>query len=407
MSASPSHVAAFGTAADRVQTLHDMRVYRMRSALQLGFVVILAGAIAAEASSAASAQQMTILACYTTLGLAAFVASFWVVPKHSIVNISVALGIADIIAAVWLQVLSNGSLLLILVLFVPPMLSALQSRPSVALLITALSIGSGVGILSIGPAIRPQFTLSDAVVSLALFLLVGLIACVGSFLQAYRTCQITNLLRDRSRLLAEVITAEERQRQLLAESLHDGPLQAVLAARLDLSAYLESNDNPEVDRANKLLLDTARQLRQFTYDLHPAVIEAAGVGGAIESLVRAAEERGITTRCSVDTTSPHPADRVLLGAARELIANVIRHSNAVHLQVTLTHRDGFSVLTVIDDGVGFNTKRINERLAAGHIGLASQRVRIEAAGGSLRYVPVSCGTHVQVRVPRSPDYDLE
>jgi two-component system NarL family sensor kinase len=57
-------------------------------------------------------------------------------------------------------------------------------------------------------------------------------------------------------------------------------------------------------------------------------------------------------------------------------------------------------LVVEDDGHGFNLERLAERLADGHVGLASQRVRIEAAGGSMNVASSpGRGTRVEIRVP--------
>jgi two-component system NarL family sensor kinase len=63
--------------------------------------------------------------------------------------------------------------------------------------------------------------------------------------------------------------------------------------------------------------------------------------------------------------------------------------------------DGSVLLLVEDDGVGLPAEELSERLATGHIGLASQRVRVEAAGGTLVVAPAhGGGTRVEVRLPR-------
>jgi two-component system NarL family sensor kinase len=56
-------------------------------------------------------------------------------------------------------------------------------------------------------------------------------------------------------------------------------------------------------------------------------------------------------------------------------------------------------LDVADNGVGMTEQQAAERLSAGHIGLASQRARIEATGGSVRLLAVPKGTHIAVTVP--------
>jgi two-component system NarL family sensor kinase len=68
--------------------------------------------------------------------------------------------------------------------------------------------------------------------------------------------------------------------------------------------------------------------------------------------------------------------------------------------VRLVEGAGELELAVEDDGRGFPPERLDERLAEGHVGLASQRVRLEAAGGSLRVSSApGDGTLVAIRVP--------
>ncbi len=72
----------------------------------------------------------------------------------------------------------------------------------------------------------------------------------------------------------------------------------------------------------------------------------------------------------------------------------------------LAERNGELVLVVEDDGRGFPAGRPAERLADGHIGLAAQRVRVEAAGGHMELLSTpGGGTRVEVRVAKSGEGD--
>ena len=73
----------------------------------------------------------------------------------------------------------------------------------------------------------------------------------------------------------------------------------------------------------------------------------------------------------------------VLASARELLPNVVHHSRAQHASVTLGITDGICVLDVADDGVGISDEEIARRLGEGHIGLASHRTRVDAAGGRI------------------------
>ena len=70
------------------------------------------------------------------------------------------------------------------------------------------------------------------------------------------------------------------------------------------------------------------------------------------------------------------------------------------MTLRLAESDGELELVVDDDGRGFPVEQLAERLADGHIGLATQRVRVEAAGGRMDVVSApGAGTQVEIRLP--------
>ncbi|RSS81251.1 hypothetical protein EF918_11035 [Streptomyces sp. WAC06614] len=90
---------------------------------------------------------------------------------------------------------------------------------------------------------------------------------------------------------------------------------------------------------------------------------------------------------------------MLFATARELLGNVARHARATRLRVALRDTGTAVILEVQDDGVGLDPGLLSGRLAEGHIGLASQRTRVEALGGTMELLPVERGTRVRVTVP--------
>ena len=82
------------------------------------------------------------------------------------------------------------------------------------------------------------------------------------------------------------------------------------------------------------------------------------------------------------------------------LANVVRHAQATELTLRLVEADGELELAVADNGQGFPIEQLPERLADGHIGLATQRVRVEAAGGRMDVVSAPGeGTRVVIHLP--------
>jgi two-component system, NarL family, sensor kinase len=72
------------------------------------------------------------------------------------------------------------------------------------------------------------------------------------------------------------------------------------------------------------------------------------------------------------------------------------------VSLRLTEEDGYIVLSIHDDGRGFDESALADRVADGHIGLAAHRARIENVGGTLTVARARAGgTSAEVRVPRA------
>ncbi|SHG09179.1 sensor histidine kinase [Streptoalloteichus hindustanus] len=216
-----------------------------------------------------------------------------------------------------------------------------------------------------------------------------------------RNERIQRLLDERERLLAEVLRVEDRERAALAEALHDGAVQNLLAVRLDLEEVGPEHRGPWWHRVREVVTDTVRELREAVFDLHPRVLREAGLAQALRSLGERAARRGrFDLDCRIDPVPRHPAEQLVYSAARELLANVERHARASRVELLLTARDGRLRLCLRDDGVGIEPGVLRRRIAEGHIGLASQQVRVTGAGGAFHVRPrEGGGTVVEVELP--------
>lgn len=231
---------------------------------------------------------------------------------------------------------------------------------------------------------------------------VGAACVLLSALLARRTEAVAQLADARSRLLTDALTAEQRERKALAEGLHDHAVQNLLSALHELEEAGEDRSHPALGRAESAVVDTVQELRDAIFELHPYVLDEAGLDAAVRSVAtRAAERAGVELRLDVEPGAAGRHDQLLFSAVRELVTNVVRHARARVLSVTLRPVGNEVLLVVEDDGAGLDAERLGERLADGHIGLASQRVRIESAGGRLSVVSrPGLGTRAEVRLPR-------
>lgn len=382
----------------------DQQARRLRSILRLGLVAVMALAVLSGTSRHDWNAQLALVGIYGVLSVIA--AWMWLRHPERARRLRAIEPMApvDVAAICGLQFLSTGSYLTLALLAFLPFFIATQAgwRPAV---MSVVAIASGAVAIVFDPIFRRQMPPLAMFAVLTMLALLCLCAFAVSRTQQRRLASIAQLTASRSLLLADVMTAEERERRRIAEQLHDGALQTVLAAKQDLrEAIRPGGDSSGVARASDLLTDVSHDLRQVTRELHPSVLDEAGLAAAIDTLAQAFSERtGIPVDYTVDYPKRHHEDATLYGAARELLSNVARHAQARHVWITLRDDGATLTLEVRDDGVGMDPAVIGRRVSEGHIGLASHRARIETLGGSVIFKQSDRGTWVIVALPAAPE----
>ncbi len=205
---------------------------------------------------------------------------------------------------------------------------------------------------------------------------------------------------------------EERER--ISRDLHDGIIQAIYGVALSLEDVpsLMGSDPEEaeqrVDHAIDSLNLAIREIRTFILGLRSELLHGADVVAGVATLVEEFATSGtadIELELSID---PHIAaglpvnHRVqLLQMTREALSNATRHARATTIRLALRSVAGAIVLTVEDDGVGFD---VGDEPPAGHLGLANLRQRAAALGGmmTIESSPGE-GTRLEIRIPLAPE----
>ncbi|WP_319455763.1 MULTISPECIES: ATP-binding protein [unclassified Mycobacterium] len=378
----------------------DRQAQRLRSILRLLLVAVMALVVWSGTSRSDWPAQFALVAAYGGLALIAA----WVWLRHPArarrLRALEPMVPVDIAAICVLQFLSTGSYLVLGLLAFLPFFIATQAGQRAAVMSVAAIVGGGSAIVA-DPVFRQQMSTPTIVTLVTMLALLCFCSYTVSRVQQRRLAGIAELTASRSLLLADVMTAEERERRRIAETLHDGALQTVLAAKQDLREAMRHSDvGDDVVRASELLADVSHDLRQVTRELHPSVLDEAGLAEAVRALASTFTERtGVPVECTVDYPRHHADDPTLYAAARELLGNVARHAGAAHVEVVLRDTGDEVTLDVRDDGVGMDPGVIAKKLSEGHIGLASHRARIETLGGTVEFGRADCGTWVRVRLP--------
>jgi len=210
-------------------------------------------------------------------------------------------------------------------------------------------------------------------------------------------------------LLDKLICAQEDERKRVASEIHDGAIQALLGIwyRIQLLAASGKNDDitkGELLKIQDLLGQQIQEIRRIVYNLRPVILDTHGLGPALRALIRTLQEESqINFELVIENPNqPLPAnfELTLYRIVQELLANVIKHSQATRVQVMLMNEENNIVLTVKDNGTGFNLAPPSRDNPYGNLGLANIRERIVLLGGTCKIdSQLGWGTTVTVQVP--------
>ena len=285
--------------------------------------------------------------------------------------------------------------------FVLPVLAAARLRPALTAGWSAGAIVAFILLSLVHPAAGEVQAAARVTSQVAYLALVGLAATLVSQVLSQRDAAIARLAEQRGQLATHALTAEQRERRRLAELLHDASVQTLSVARQELVDYHRTGRDASFERARSAIDETMAELRGEIFELHPYVLDHAGLPAALSALAdRSAGRLGAEITVAVDPGAGGRHDELIVFLARELLSNAVKHSGAAHVHVTVAADSERVELEVRDDGRGFDPSRRAAALLEGHIGLASSEQRVRSAGGELVVSSApGGGTTVQATLP--------
>ena len=212
-------------------------------------------------------------------------------------------------------------------------------------------------------------------------------------------------------LLKGLITAQEDERKRVARELHDDLGQSLSGLALHsevMGQYILSDPERALDQLSltRGLIDkTTQQMYELILALRPSILDDLGLVAALRSLAKKVlpESRFTFTLDSSELTKrlPPSIETALYRIFQEALSNIVRHSGADHVAVTLAERAGVFKGEIIDNGHGFNPKTI--RLEADNprgLGLLGIQERVALCGGKMEITSqIGVGTRLQVQIP--------
>ena len=185
--------------------------------------------------------------------------------------------------------------------------------------------------------------------------------------------------------LRRVVEAQELERRRLARELHDETGQALTSILLGLKGVEEAKSDEQRDRAaadlRQLVVSTLQDVRRLAVELRPKALDDFGLLPALERLAQTfTEQVGIETDVEAslgETRLPAEVETALFRLVQEALTNVIKHSRARHVSISLVRRANSVSAVIEDDGVGFTEP------SRDGIGLIGMRERVGLLDGRL------------------------
>lgn len=198
------------------------------------------------------------------------------------------------------------------------------------------------------------------------------------------------------------IVFEERNR--LARELHDSVSQQLFAASMLMSAINEAKPDSD-DRETKqlkmveaMIHQSQLEMRALLLHLRPVALKGKTLQEGVKELLSELQQK--VTMDIEWKIEDFPVDKGiedhLFRILQESVSNTLRHAKASQLEVFLVKRDGYIILRVSDDGIGFN----QDENKAGSYGLQNMYERAREIGGNLKIISLpNQGTRLEVKIP--------
>lgn len=213
--------------------------------------------------------------------------------------------------------------------------------------------------------------------------------------------------QDLQKLAFELLRVQEDERRRISRDLHDDINQRLALLAMDIEAVgLQLSSPPDhvglaVQGIQDRVVELSDVVRHLAYQLHPSILDDLGLPIALQRLVddftSRSNIRGSFGHKDIPAVVPQDIASCLYRVAQESLNNVARHAAASRVDVELTRSQSELMVTITDNGVGFDSEQ--SRNGSHGLGLLSMKERVALVHGEILVSStVGKGTRVQVVV---------
>jgi signal transduction histidine kinase len=172
-------------------------------------------------------------------------------------------------------------------------------------------------------------------------------------------------VRIREAQINAVIESQEQERKRFATDLHDGMGQLISALQLNISSLRQQSTFEKRDQlfesSEQLLTEVHDEIRNIAFNLMPPVLVKEGLVPAVQELVRKVNKaggiKGSLSVFDVKGRFPQVMEISLYRVIQELLSNIIKYSRASEVTIAFTGYENELVLTIDDDGNGYDLEK--------------------------------------------------
>jgi two-component system, NarL family, sensor histidine kinase UhpB len=207
---------------------------------------------------------------------------------------------------------------------------------------------------------------------------------------------------------ARALSAAEEERKRIARELHDETAQMLAALLIRIRVVRNSRDpeklEPLLDGMREDVSRALEGIRRFARGLRPPALDELGLVPAIEGHARSLQEisgLAVDVHADADVAGdlPPEAELATYRIVQEALSNVVRHARATHVAVEILRAGDRLVVTVEDDGRGFDPDNVIATEGGG-LGLFGMKERAGYIGGRVEVASTpGAGTRVRAEIP--------
>jgi signal transduction histidine kinase len=277
--------------------------------------------------------------------------------------------------------------------------------------------GKVLGVLNVASRLQRKFTTSD------MHLLYAIGDQLGIAVEYTRLYERLRKARERLRKLAQQnLVAEEEERRRIARELHDETSQSLSGIALQLQALIELSATPGshdvefvagLKKVQGLTVQVHKEVSRLISNLHPALLDTLGlVPAARQHAETRLQPLGVTVTMETRGTETRflpEVEAALFRFIQGAVGNIAQHSKAAHATILMEYLHDMFILTIRDDGQGFNVAEITDVEESGRgRGLFSMRERIGFLGGTSGIESeIGKGTTVWAKIPLDEEAEYE